>query len=87
MNDPTVVICKEEIQISNDPVVKQTTTRFFKKDKTSVDRVTNECILPYIEATEIAQAVKHQSDGVVTTLSLKDIVVSNNLKISFDDLV
>lgn len=75
MNNPCIVYEKvnpEDKDINKR--LKKPTLRFFKKDKTHVDKLDSSCIMGYVEASELEMKLKHGHPNIKFT-TLKDIVL------------
>ena len=65
MNDPAIVFFKTE----------EGDLRFVKKDKTFVDKLTEECIMGYVEASEKESPLRSKQS--VRIITLKTFVLNN----------
>ncbi len=72
MNDPCIVyeVLQDEERLL---------LRYFKKDKTSVDFITRECIMAYIEASELYKNLNSANDNI-KMITLKELLTEDKCR-------
>ena len=86
MSNPCIVYKKEtKPESAQDLNVSLAVISYFKKDKTIVDTFDKECILSFLEATELEAKMKHYHPNM-KVVTLKELI-TNNSKILDEILV
>lgn len=81
MNDPCIVY-EETSDDKNKDLSKEwfgKKIRYFKKDKKSVDFLTRECIVPYIEASELYKSL-NASNNNINMITVRDLLTTEDGK-------
>ena len=68
------IVCEPAVVINPETHLKEQQYRLFKKDKTFVDYLCDECIMYYLSASQLEKTLTHSNKNI-RVITLKDLIM------------
>ncbi len=68
------IVCETVVVINPETHIKEQQHRLFKKDKTFVDYLCDECIMYYLSASQLEKTLTHSNKNI-RVITLKDLIM------------
>lgn len=68
------IVCETAVVINHETHIKEQQYKLFKKDKTFVDYLCDECIMYYLSASQLEKTLTHSNKNI-RVITLKDLIM------------
>lgn len=80
------IVCETVVVINPETHIKEQQHRLFKKDKTFVDYLCDECIMYYLSASQLEKTLTHSNKNI-RVITLKDLIMKKENRAALECLL